>query len=60
MRLESNSWWQQALADLAAAEANLGVKQCYVCYTPEEFEHKRRQLGIVQRAVCEGIEVELD
>lgn len=31
MRLESNSWWQQALASLAAAEANLGVKQYYVC-----------------------------
>lgn len=28
-----------------------------LCYTPEEFELKREQLGIVQEAVREGIEL---
>jgi hypothetical protein len=28
-----------------------------LCYTPEEFEKKKKQLGIVQQAVKEGVEV---
>jgi hypothetical protein len=28
-----------------------------LCYTPEEFETKRRQVGIVQQAVEEGVEL---
>lgn len=28
-----------------------------LCYTPEEFERKRRQIGIVGEAVREGIEL---
>lgn len=28
-----------------------------LCYTPEEFERKRRQISIVQEAVREGIEL---
>ena len=27
------------------------------CYTPEEFEKKKRQIGIVRQAVEEGMEV---
>ena len=30
-----------------------------LCYTPEEFEEKRREIGIVSEAVREGIEVSL-
>jgi len=30
-----------------------------LCYTPQEFERKRRQLCIVQTAINGGIEVEL-
>ena len=30
-----------------------------LCYTPEEFEEKRREIGIVSEAVREGIEVTL-
>ena len=29
----------------------------FLCYTPEEFERKRRELGIVSSAVVEGIEL---
>ncbi|MBI5804285.1 nucleotidyltransferase domain-containing protein [Candidatus Pacearchaeota archaeon] len=28
-----------------------------ICYTPEEFEKKKKQIGIVQEAVKEGIEL---
>jgi len=28
-----------------------------LCYTPKEFEEKRRQIGIVRKAVKEGIAV---
>lgn len=28
-----------------------------ICYTPEEFERKKRQIGIVKTAVEEGIEI---
>jgi len=28
-----------------------------LCYTPEEFEKKKKQIGIVSRAVKEGIEL---
>lgn len=28
-----------------------------LCYIPEEFEKKQQQIGIVQQAVEEGIEV---
>jgi hypothetical protein len=28
-----------------------------LCYTPEEFEKKKKQIGIVRTAVEEGIEI---
>lgn len=28
-----------------------------LCYTPEEFEKKKKQIGIVSEAVKEGIEI---
>jgi len=28
-----------------------------LCYTPEEFSHKKKQLGIVQQAVKEGVKI---
>lgn len=28
-----------------------------LCYTPEEFEEKRKRIGLVQDAVREGVEV---
>ncbi len=29
-----------------------------LCYTPEEFNSKKKQIGIVQQAVKEGIEIQ--
>ena len=30
-----------------------------LCYTPEEFDRKRKQIGIVSQAVREGVEIKL-
>jgi uncharacterized protein len=30
----------------------------FLCYTPEEFEKKKKQISIVKKAVEEGIEIE--
>ena len=29
----------------------------FLCYTPEEFERKKKQIGIVRQAAEEGIEI---
>ncbi len=36
---------------------NLNYPVDFLCYTPEEFEKKKKQIGIVQQAVKEGIEI---
>jgi hypothetical protein len=28
-----------------------------ICYTPQEFERKRKQIGIIQKAVEEGVDI---
>lgn len=38
-------------------EWDLGCPVDILCYTPEEFESKKRQVSIVQEALKEGIEV---
>jgi len=30
-----------------------------LCYTPKEFEEKKREIGIVGQSVAEGIEIEV-
>lgn len=36
---------------------NIDYPVDFLCYTPEEFERKKKQIGIVQQAVKEGIEI---
>ena len=36
---------------------NLSIDIEILCYTPREFEKKKKQIGIVQQAVKEGIEI---
>ena|SRR3989338_2150658 len=36
---------------------NLDYPVDFLCYTPEEFEKKKKQIGIVRQAVEEGIEI---
>lgn len=36
---------------------NLSYPVDFLCYTPEEFKKKKSQIGIVQEAVKEGIEI---
>ncbi|ODS37582.1 hypothetical protein BEH94_10175 [Candidatus Altiarchaeales archaeon WOR_SM1_SCG] len=36
---------------------NLDMPVDFICYTPEEFEEKRKQVSLVRLAVEEGIEI---
>jgi len=36
-------------------ELDINLRLELLCYTPEEFERKRQELGIVNRAIEEGI-----
>ena len=36
---------------------NLKYPVDFLCYTPEEFKRKKKQIGIVQEAIKEGIEI---
>ncbi|MFQ6058104.1 MAG: nucleotidyltransferase domain-containing protein [Anaerolineae bacterium] len=36
-------------------DGDLGLE--VLCYTPEEFEKKRRMIGLIQDAVREGVEI---
>lgn len=48
--------WPNRIADVAELWEGLIVIEP-LCYTPEEFRRKKRQLGIVRKAVEEGINV---
>ena len=39
---------------------NLHYPVDFLCYTPEEFERKKKLVGIVQQAVKEGIEIKVN
>ncbi len=45
--------WPRRVGDVAKLWMGL-VEIEPLCYTPEEFEKKKRQIGIVQQAVKEG------
>ena len=36
---------------------DLNLPVDFLCYTPEEFEKKKKQIGIIKTAVEEGIEI---
>ena len=48
--------WPRRIGDVAELWGGLVVLEP-LCYTPEEFEQKRKELGIVQQAVKEGIDL---
>jgi len=55
---EFKKWdWEERSAKVYFLKRNIPASMDIVCYTPEEFEHKKKQLGIVQQAIKEGIEI---
>ena len=48
--------WPRRLGDAAQLWPGLNVIEP-LCYTPEEFERKKGQIGIVQQAVKEGVAI---
>lgn len=49
--------WEERSTKAYHLKRNIPAAMDIICYTPEEFEKKKKQLGIVQQAVKEGIEI---
>ncbi|MDY7031765.1 MAG: nucleotidyltransferase domain-containing protein, partial [Thermodesulfobacteriota bacterium] len=48
--------WLKRIRDISVEWEGLVLLEA-ICYTPEEFEEKRQEIGIVNEAVKEGIEL---
>jgi len=48
--------WLKRLRDVSVEWKGLVLLEA-ICYTPEEFEEKKKEIGIVSEAVKEGIEL---
>lgn len=48
--------WLKRIRDISVEWEGLVLLEA-ICYTPEEFEEKRDEIGIVNEAVKEGIEL---
>jgi len=49
------AWLERPVRVVEDCDIRFGVE--LLCYAPEEFERKRRELGIVQSALAEGIDL---
>ncbi len=49
--------WEERSAKAYRLKRNIPVAMDIICYTPQEFEKKKRQIGIVQQALKEGIDI---
>ena len=54
-RFKDVKWHKRPLSLYLAWDEDYPVD--FLCYTPEEFEKKKKQAGIIQQAVKEGIEI---
>jgi len=48
-------WLERPVRVVEDCDIRFGVE--LLCYTPDEFERKRQELGIVQAALAEGIDL---
>ncbi len=49
--------WEDRARKAYHLKRNIRAAMDIMCYTPEEFNLKKKQIGIVQQAVKEGIEI---
>ncbi|MBS3169121.1 hypothetical protein J4210_01430 [Candidatus Woesearchaeota archaeon] len=49
--------WEERSAKVSHQKRNIPAAMGIICYTPEEFEKKKKQISIVQRVVKEEIEI---
>ncbi len=49
--------WEERSAKAHKLKRNIPAAMDIICLTPKEFEEKRKQIGIVQEAAKEGIEI---
>ncbi|HIG93514.1 TPA: nucleotidyltransferase domain-containing protein [Candidatus Woesearchaeota archaeon] len=49
--------WEERTARAYHAKRDIPAAMDIICLTPEEFEIKKKQIGIIQEAVREGINI---
>ena len=49
--------WERRSAKAYKLKRNIPAAMDIICLTPKEFEEKKKQTGIIQEAVKDGIEV---
>lgn len=49
--------WEERGARVYALKRSIPAAMDILCFTPEEFEKKKKEIGIVQEAWREGLEV---
>lgn len=53
---EFSKWeWEERAANVYYLKRNIPASMDIFCLTPQEFQEKKKQIGIVQQAVKEGI-----
>ena len=49
--------WEERSAKMYYLKRNIPAAMDIICLTPEEFEKKRKQIGVIQEAFREGVEI---
>lgn len=52
-----NIEWEERSVKAYKLKRNIPAAMDIICLTPQEFEEKKKEIGIVQEAVKEGIEI---
>ena len=51
--------WEERSAKAYHLKRNIPAAMDIICLTPEEFEQKKKGMGVIQQAVKEGVEIKL-
>lgn len=49
--------WEERSANIYYLKRHIPAAMDIICLTPKEFEQKKKQIGVIQEAVREGIEI---
>ena len=49
--------WEERSAMVYGLKKDIPAAMDFLCFTPQEYERKKKQIGIVQQAVKEGIKI---
>ncbi len=49
--------WERRSAEMYRLKRNIPAAMDIICLTPDEFERKQKEIGVIQEVVREGIEI---